>query len=365
MIGLIWVALKVVRLGIAIYTGADSDVSYLAQETAQWSVIAGFWFVLFLAMKLLEYLANRFNSAGVMTKTKSLTGKLARSVISTPKHLRKKNGIRKMSDIEAEERLYEIVRQEIERGEIRSGLWTKAEANSNSTDEAAIRARYIRFRFEQLEAQGQLSQEELIETRQSVPEEKLAEQNRLRIGRRGWRLVGLVIGGFALLGVTIGLGYWSWLEYQNRPQVATGIAGIELGMTKAEVTLLKGAPDSQDGAPEWRDDWSGYFLFMTYEEGRNEYDYRPLEVILVGETTDTLRVQRICTNNHEHRFSGTDYFSSIGVYSSEQKVIEKFGRPSAEKVAEDELSKTIYFPWRNLFFIISEGAVETICVFNR
>jgi hypothetical protein len=62
---------------------------------------------------------------------------------------------RKVANSEAEEGLYDFIRQQIESGEIRSGLWTKAEATANSTENAAIRAKYIQLRFEQLEAQGQ------------------------------------------------------------------------------------------------------------------------------------------------------------------------------------------------------------------
>lgn len=77
--------------------------------------------------------------------------KLSRAAKSLPQDL----AARKVANSDAEERLYDFIRQEIESGEIRSGLWTKAEATANSIENAAIRAKYIQLRFGQLEAQGQ------------------------------------------------------------------------------------------------------------------------------------------------------------------------------------------------------------------
>ena len=92
--------------------------------------------------------------------------KLSRAAKSLPQNF----AARKVANSEAEEGLYEFIRQEIESGEIRSGLWTKAEATANSIENAAIRAKYIQLRFEQLEAQGQLQIHELAEAEESAPE---------------------------------------------------------------------------------------------------------------------------------------------------------------------------------------------------
>lgn len=362
MIGLIWVVLKVIRSGVVIYTGADGDAVGLAGETAQWAAITIFWFSLFLVMKLLEYLVNTFQKMGGPAKTKSSVKRLTKTVVTLPKKLRKKGFVRKVSDIEAEERLYEIVEQEIKQGEIRRGLWTKAEATAKSAESSEIRAAYIRLRFEQLQAQELHRHESEAVTDAATIQtgEIVSNPEQQGLKRRKWGRLIVTLGGTAALLVGLAaIANFLYLEYQNRPQVATGIDGIELGMTKTEVTLLKGAPDSHDAEPEWRDDWSGYLTWIRY---RGEYDFQWVDVILVGETADELRVKRICTNDSDHRFSGRGYSSSIGVYSSEQEVIEKFGRPVTEEVAEDGLSKKIYF-WRwNLYFVISEGEVDVICV---
>ncbi len=97
--------------------------------------------------------------------------RLIKRLKSLPKNLSKKISSRKLADAEAEERLYDFVRQEFESGEIRSGLLTKAEATANSTEKAAIRAKYIQLRFEQLETQGLLQQHEPTEVKESAPEE--------------------------------------------------------------------------------------------------------------------------------------------------------------------------------------------------
>jgi hypothetical protein len=105
--------------------------------------------------------------------------RLVTKLKSLPEDLAKKTSTRKMVNAEAEERLYDSVRQEYESGEIRSGLWTKAEATANSTENAAIRAKYIQLRFEQLEAQSQHNQivsEKSVATDSKQGQEKLTPQ---------------------------------------------------------------------------------------------------------------------------------------------------------------------------------------------
>ena len=70
-----------------------------------------------------------------------------------------------------------------ESGEIRSGLWTKAEATANSIEYAAIRAKYIQLRFEQLEAQGQHNQI-VNEDSESADPEQEREAEPEQVGER-------------------------------------------------------------------------------------------------------------------------------------------------------------------------------------
>lgn len=114
-------------------------------------------------------MVSGFFSAILMVALVSIIGWLVvllKKARSLPQELANRASARKLADSEMEERLYESVRQEIESGEIRSGLWTKAEATANSSDKTEIRAKYIQLRFEQLEAQNQLSQNQ--------PEEKIS-----------------------------------------------------------------------------------------------------------------------------------------------------------------------------------------------
>jgi hypothetical protein len=99
--------------------------------------------------------------------------KLFRAAKSLPRDL----AGRKLAHSEADEHLYDSVREEIESGEIRSGLWTKAEATANSTENAAVRAKYIQLRFEQLEAQGKQNK---IEDVDSASEEEAYWQKQNR-----------------------------------------------------------------------------------------------------------------------------------------------------------------------------------------
>ena len=67
-----------------------------------------------------------------------------------------KKQIRQDAELLAEEKLYEYVGKEIEAGDIRTGLWTKAITLANSSEQGDINREYIRLRIEYLFAEGRL-----------------------------------------------------------------------------------------------------------------------------------------------------------------------------------------------------------------
>ena len=82
--------------------------------------------------------------------------------------IRKGKQARKDAKVLAEEKLYEHIGNEIESGEIRSGLWVKATSIATSSDPEDINREYIRLRVEHLQAEGRLYQQLLEEASEAV-----------------------------------------------------------------------------------------------------------------------------------------------------------------------------------------------------
>lgn len=78
--------------------------------------------------------------------------------------------IRKRQDraLFAEEKLYEYVAKEIAAGEIRQGLWAKAESQAVTSSDADVKRKYIELRVELLGAEGRLQELFLEEDRAAV-----------------------------------------------------------------------------------------------------------------------------------------------------------------------------------------------------
>jgi hypothetical protein len=74
------------------------------------------------------------------------------------------NQVRKDKELFVEEKIYEHVSNEIESGEIRPGLWTKASTTAASSNPEDIKREYARLRVEQLYAEGRLFNQLLKET---------------------------------------------------------------------------------------------------------------------------------------------------------------------------------------------------------
>ena len=88
------------------------------------------------------------------------------------KTLLTRNQVRKDAELLAEEKLYEYVGNEIESGEIRPGLWTKATSTATSSDEKDIKREYIRLRVEHLRAEGRFFEQFLEEASEAEQKEE-------------------------------------------------------------------------------------------------------------------------------------------------------------------------------------------------
>ena len=124
-----------------------------------------------------------------------------------------------------------------------------------------------------------------------------------------WKTVGKVVGGIALLGVIVGVAIWGWLKYQDRPQVVTQLAGIAIGMSKAEVTLALGKPTRDTIG--FTDGKLGPMRLAYVDE------YNKDKMTLIYFDYDDNAVERIC------ELDGYESLLGFSKYSDEQDIIEK------------------------------------------
>ena len=77
-----------------------------------------------------------------------------------------------------EEKLYEAVVQELEKGLRRDGLWAKALANSNGNEEK-VKALYIQYRIQSIKDEGVVLKEVLAEATRQAKAAAAARQSRV------------------------------------------------------------------------------------------------------------------------------------------------------------------------------------------
>ena len=162
-----------------------------------------------------------------------------------------------------------------------------------------------------------------------------------------WRafLKGLgVVLGFVVLA---GVGWWGYVQYGDRPKLATSLQDISLGMTQVEVTLVKGKPDRvlTDEDSET----------LIYDRGESDSD----AVFLRGKTPEELVVRDVCSTSSYGSVQG------IGRFSSENKLIEKLGEPSSVSINRDGTEKIVTYPEWNAAYGIKRGEVSRYCITSR
>jgi len=144
-----------------------------------------------------------------------------------------KNQARKDVDLLAEEKLYEYVGKEMEAGEIRSGLWTKATSTATSSKNEDIRREYIRLRVKHLNAEGRLFNQLLSEVSESINEEQEARKAcAVKDERQLHHDYLKAREELKSIGYKIGLTYWSAKEFATSP------AGVNT-VFKSNSDLLK------------------------------------------------------------------------------------------------------------------------------
>jgi len=162
-----------------------------------------------------------------------------------------------------------------------------------------------------------------------------------------WKTVGKVVGGIALLGVIVGVAIWGWLKYQDRPQVVTQLAGIAIGMSKAEVTLALGKPTRDTIG--FTDGKLGPMRLAYVDE------YNKDKMTLIYFDYDDNAVERIC------ELDGYESLLGFSKYSDEQDIIEKLGAPGDVSIHKEGLRKIISYPQWKAAYIIEKGDVRGVC----
>lgn len=166
-----------------------------------------------------------------------------------------------------------------------------------------------------------------------------------------WKAFSKGLGIVLALTGLVSAGTWFYFEYQSRPQVATSLSGITLGMSELDVTLAKGAPDEVSELDPISD---GFRKYLLYKGSYDSYTY----AILRG-SKDKLFVTDICDNGGYGKVLG------FGEYSSESDIISKLGTPSNVSVNQQGTEKLLSFPQWNAAFEIEKSHAKKVCVTSR
>ena len=166
-----------------------------------------------------------------------------------------------------------------------------------------------------------------------------------------WKLVFKLLGGLIVIGAIAGVGIWFYLEQENKPKVATELAGIKLGMPLVDITLSKGKPDVTSDLEESEETDNFFTQTLEYKNSSDSTLY-----IYLNGMKDSLKVFRICDFNSSSRVL------DFNKYSYEEKIVEKLGNPSAVSIQADGNRKVISYPQWHAAFEIEKGKVITACV---
>jgi len=156
-----------------------------------------------------------------------------------------------------------------------------------------------------------------------------------------WRRLLKVVLSFILLIVGISIIGFAYQWYKDLPRPVDTLGKVSLGMKPVDVTLDLGKPTDEGVNDEG---WKHYFY----------KDYSTLNYFIAFDEND--RVRRICSEAFYNDIFG------LGVYDSEDRVVNKLGEPSKTSINQDGLSKFISYSKYNIAFSIEKGSVKAVCV---
>lgn len=165
-----------------------------------------------------------------------------------------------------------------------------------------------------------------------------------------WKAFRKVAGGIVALALVSGASIWAYLRYEDRPQEAFELNGVQLGMSEVEITLAKGAPDDVSELEPIPDGFRKILLYNGYES----FTY----VILRGPEQSMIAVD-ICDKGGFGRVQG------FGEFSSEESILKKLGRPDFTSVNEQGTAKLLTYSQWNAAYELEKGSVVRVCVTSQ
>lgn len=176
-----------------------------------------------------------------------------------------------------------------------------------------------------------------------APTGETAVQSRLRLLGNLSRWV-ILIAVLATLTIRDGVSLSKRIVQQ--PVRVMELGGIGIGMSTENVIRARGV--GPRGAPARTADgiWSQRIVNGN------------LLVLLEGASEDDLVVRRVCETNPSY----DTHVAGITGWESEDSVLRKLGKPSAEVANEDGPGKAAYFEAYNLMVLFGQGRVKGICV---
>lgn len=157
-----------------------------------------------------------------------------------------------------------------------------------------------------------------------------------------WPLLGIVF-----LSVIAGIGFWIYTAVSGRPNIQNEFWGISLQATKGDIKFLKGQPtEINDGDDIW-----------VYVSKDSFLDQKTTHVIFFkGNKIRSI----LCSGSY--LYAGT--IEGLGIGSTHETIIKKFGEPSYISLSEDDLERIVSFNKYQVFFSVRENKVDDFGIFN-
>jgi hypothetical protein len=164
--------------------------------------------------------------------------------------------------------------------------------------------------------------------------------------RWNWKKILLwPLGVIVALAVLVGGGYYTYYQIDQRPKPQTSFWGIPLNATETEVRFLKGEPTKRDGTlwvydtdPSSRD--GAWYIVRFADDGSLRY------VMYSG------------------RGSSIPYLQGISDYSSQETILEKFGKPTNVSTSKDGLKRLLSYAKYNLVFELVQNRVQALGMYD-
>jgi len=164
--------------------------------------------------------------------------------------------------------------------------------------------------------------------------------------RWNWKKILLwPLGVIVALAVLVGGGYYIYYQIDQGPKPQTSFWDIPLDATEAEVRFLRGEPTKRVGTlwvyetkPSYGDSFS--YVVRFADDGKLRY------VMYLGSG------------------SSMPYLQGISNYSSQETILEKFGKPTNTSTSKDGLKRLLSYATYNLVFELEQNHIRALGMYN-